>query len=113
MHANYEAYLDICHMEFALYKLITIIYTLILLSFILIIILITLIIIYLLLLYLFLQSEAQSAKCSKLLIELEVRSAKSIEARSNESRSDVAPNAGQADANLDQGLYIYIYIYIY
>ena len=32
--------------------------------------------------------------------------------RSAESRSDVVPNvcAAQADANLDQGLYIYIYL---
>ena len=36
-------------------------------------------------------------------------------AKRPEYLSDVAPNAraAQADANLDQGLYIYIYIYIY
>ena len=44
---------------------------------------------------------SRSAERSELLIESEARSA--------ESRSDVAPNAraAQADANLDQGLYIY------
>ena len=58
---------------------------------------------------------SRSAERSELLIESEARSAESLEARSAESRSDVAPNAraAQADVNLDQGLYIYIYIYIY
>ena len=45
---------------------------------------------------------------SELLIESEACSAESIEARSAECRSDVAPNAraARADANLDQGLYL-------
>ena len=53
---------------------------------------------------------SRSAERSELLIETEARSAESLEARSAESRSDVAPNArrrAQADANLGQGLYIY------
>ena len=53
---------------------------------------------------------SRSAERSELLIELEARSAESSEARSVESRSDVAPNArrrAQADANLGQVLYIY------
>ena len=57
---------------------------------------------------------SRSAERSELLIESEARSAESPEARSAESRSDDAPNAraAQADANLDQGLFIYIYIYL-
>ena len=46
---------------------------------------------------------------SELLIEAEARSAESLEARSAKSLADVARTA-QADANLDQGLYIYIYL---
>ena len=51
---------------------------------------------------------------SELLIESEARSAESPEARSAESRSDDAPNAraAQADANLDQGLFIYLFIWM-
>ena len=47
---------------------------------------------------------------SELLIEAEARSAESLEARSAESLADVAPKAraAQADANLDQFIYIYI-----
>ena len=50
---------------------------------------------------------SRSAERSVLLIESEERSA--------ESRSDVTPSAraAQADANLDQGLYIYIFIYLF
>ena len=51
---------------------------------------------------------SRSAERSELLIESEARSA--------ESRSDVAPNArrrAQADANLGQGFYIYLFIYLF
>ena len=51
--------------------------------------------------------NSRDAERSELLIESEARSAESIEARSAESPSDVVPNA---DANLDQGLYICIFI---
>ena len=48
---------------------------------------------------------------AKLLIASEARSVESLEARSAESRFDVARNArrrAQADANLGQGLYIVV-----
>ena len=65
---------------------------------------------------------SRSAERSELLIESEARSADSLEARSAESRSDDAPNAGaaQADANLDQfffnifiHLFTYLFIYLF
>ena len=60
----------------------------------------------------------RGTKCrehSELLIESESHSAESLEAQSTKSRSDVTPNApkAQADANLDQSLYIYKYIYLF
>ena len=59
---------------------------------------------------------SRSAERRELLIETEVHSAESPEARSAESRSDVAPNArrrAQADANLGRGFHIFIFIYLY
>ena len=57
---------------------------------------------------------SRNAERSELLIESEARSNESLEARSAESRSDVAPNArrrAQADVNLGQ-VFLYIYLFI-
>ena len=57
---------------------------------------------------------SRNAERSELLIESEARSNESLEARSAESRSDVAPNArrrAQADVNLGQVFFIYLFIY--
>ena len=55
---------------------------------------------------------SRSAERTELLIEAEAHSAESLEARSAESRSDVAPNARRR-MRISIRVYIYIYLFIY